>query len=617
VIALAASAAVVIAVGAIALLAHGRGSAGGHPGAGGGAAGSRARGQIQWGNGDPLATNRASHQVQIDVAKLPAGGSARSAVYRRLTVILGVSARATGCRITGHGVQHLTPLPCEVAQRHAGAPHQPVIVARRVPRRAVEQIADQASGLPGVSLRTITTRVYPNGSLAAQVLGTVGPLPAQDGSRSPDTSTQPLVGRSGLEAEYDRLLTAGDTLKTSLDERLQQAGQRALQHAITLNRPASSGAFVALDPQNGAVYAMGSLPSYDPNSLIAGPSRAVHDRLTSQAGNEPLLNRVIDSAGPTGSTFKPITALGALGSREWSIGQTYDDTGRFCLGNQCRRNAGGAANGALDLVDAFKVASDTFFENLGARMNVSPHPQGGPLQTWAGAFGIGRKTGVDLPGELSGTLPSPAWRAQRNTQESQCEHAAGPFTGHPKHVSCGIADGRPWSVGDNLSLAVGQGDLRVTPLQLAVVYSALANGGTIVRPHIGLDVANASGTVLQKVDPPPTRRMSIGPTSLKTVRAGLRAAASKPGGTSADVFGRFPEPVYGQAGTAERNDQADDAWYACFVPASATTKPIVVVVTVAQGGFGSVSAAPVAREILSQWFNGRPGVYVAGTSNTL
>ena len=150
-----------------------------------------------------------------------------------------------------------------------------------------------------------------------------------------------------------------------------------------------------------------------------------------------------------------------------------------------------------------------------------------------------------------------------------------------------------------------------------MVYSALANDGTIVTPHLGLDVQTADGFVLQAFNPAAKRHINIDPLYRDTILAGLRAGASQPGGTSDAVFGNFPEQVYGKTGTAQYNNQQDYAWYACFVPASATTKPIVVVVTVEQGGFGAVGAAPVARQILSQWFFGNKGAFVPGTSQTL
>jgi penicillin-binding protein 2 len=172
-------------------------------------------------------------------------------------------------------------------------------------------------------------------------------------------------------------------------------------------------------------------------------------------------------------------------------------------------------------------------------------------------------------------------------------------------------------VGDNENLAVGQGDVQATPLQLAVAYSALENNGKIVTPHLGLNVQTADGTVLQQIDPPPARHIEINSLYRDTILQGLRDAASQAGGTSADVMGTFPEQVYGKTGTAQYTKQPDYAWYACFVPSWATNKPIMVVVHVERGGFGDVAAAPVARQILSQWFFGKPGAFKAGASATL
>ncbi|MDQ2895909.1 MAG: penicillin-binding transpeptidase domain-containing protein, partial [Actinomycetota bacterium] len=421
----------------------------------------------------------------------------------------------------------------------------------------------------------------------------------------------------------------GHDLRLSLDKGLQRVGQAALQQSITSNYPATGGSFVAMNPQDGSIYAMGSLPTYDPKIFTGNLSQRTYDQLKSTAAHAPLLNRAIASAGPTGSTFKPITATAALESGAWTVGQTYDDTGSFPLQPGVNIfNAGHAVYGSLDLVNAIRVSSDTFFYNLGARTNVAnplATPQGGPLQAWARRFGIGRPTGVDIPGESPGTLPSPAWREHQNRVEAACDNLTHPtqqFPNHPDHKllpgGCGIADGtnRPWSIGDNVNLAVGQGDVQATPLQLAVAYAALANGGTIVRPHVGESIQNQDGTVLQSISPRAPAHIPINPLYLETIRQGLRDAASQAGGTSAAVFSRFPEQVYGKTGTAQQNGQADTSWYACFVPATTTTKPIVVIVHVEQGGFGAVAAAPVARQILNQWFFGTPGPYVAGTSQT-
>jgi penicillin-binding protein 2 len=462
-------------------------------------------------------------------------------------------------------------------------------------------------------------------------------------------SPNAVIGQSGLEGYYDRYLrgtdgsqrvqvdafgratgvestrnpVAGHDLALSIDAKLQRVGQQALTTSIASNPGATAGSFVAMNPVNGQVYAMGSVPSFDPSVFTKTLSEATYRSLTNPNGGDPLLNRALQSAGPTGSTFKPITATAALQSGAWSTGDTFDDTGQFCFSGQCRHNAGNAVDGSLDLVNALRVSSDDFFYNLGVRTNADPytHPNGGALDQWAHQFGIGRSTGIDLPGESVGTLPTPRWRTGRNKLEAQCDRATGPFKGKPKHApgGCGIADGtnRPWSVGDNENLAVGQGDVQATPLQLAVAYSAVANGGTVVRPHIGLDVQNPAGTILQKINPAPARRLPINPFYLATIRQGLRDAASQPGGTSYDVMGTFPEPVYGKTGTAQYNGQPDYSWYACFVPPGQTNKPIVVIVHVERGGFGDVAAAPVARQILSQWFFGKPGAYKSGSSATL
>ena len=380
---------------------------------------------------------------------------------------------------------------------------------------------------------------------------------------------------------------------------------------------------------------MGSLPSFDPNIFTKPVPEAVYKQLNNPASNYPLLNRAIQSAGPTGSTFKPITAIAALQSGAWGINDVFDDTGKYCFSGECRHNAGNAVDGVLNLEQAIQVSSDDFFYHLGVLTN-NPAPRGGPVQTWARRFGIGQPTGIDLGGELAGTLPDASWRAQRNRAEYECDHAIGPFrytNGHnvsavmhpgwhrsSKHApgGCGIADGtdRPWSAGDNENLAVGQGDVQVTPLQLAVAYSAIANGGWIVRPHLGLDIQQPDGTVVQRISPPRVRNIHINPLYLHTLQAGLRAAASQPGGTSFSVMGNFPEQVYGKTGTAQYTGQADYSWYSCFVPASATGKPIEVVVTVPRAGFGVQAAAPVARQILSQWFLGRKGPFIGGGSLT-
>jgi penicillin-binding protein 2 len=607
------------------------------------------RGQIVDRSGNVLVDSKPAIAVQVSPADLPVALAPMmmahpprrdTGLYNQLAHVLGMPTKRRKCPVDGYGVVHLSPIGCAVAQGYAQLPYQDVTIKTDVSKDVQYYLAERQAQFPGVSVQQVWLRRYPLNTLAAQLFGTVGRITPQEvkAPRYRGVSQNAVVGQSGLEWYYDKYLrgvdgaervqvdalgrftgdlsatkpTQGHTLKLSLDVNLQRAAQQSLQEAIAANPPAQAGAFVAMDPDNGDVYAMGSLPTFNPNIFAKPVSAATYSGLNNTASNFPLLDRAIMSAYPTGSTFKPITATAALEGGAWTLGETYDDAGQFCIDTQCRHNAGNATYGVLTLTDALRVSSDVFFYNLGAQTNADPikHPNGGALQHWAHLYGIGRKTGIDLGGETAGNLPSPKWRAKVDREELRCERK--------HHVpSCGIADGRPWSVGDNINLAVGQGDVQVTPLQLAVAYSAIANGGTVVRPHIGLEVDSLEGTVDQKIQPPPARHINIDPTYLAAIRLGLREAASQPGGTSADVMGSFPMPVYGKTGTAQRNGQADQSWYACFVPDSATNKPILVVVTVEQGGFGAAAAAPAARQILSQWFYGKRGEFKSGASKTL
>ena len=624
------------------------------------------RGEILDRDSTILASSQRAYAVEISPPHLPVPLTSKllahppqpdAALYNRLARVVGLPTKRQKCRVgflndtTGtvtYKVFHISQIACAVVQEYVQLPYANATVATDISRDQLWYLSERQASFPGVSVEQIYQRHYPLGDVASQVLGIVSRItkaetldPSYKGVSQNDS-----VGQSGLEASYDRYLRgqdgsenvkvdalgnfvgvmsdttpiAGENLKLSLDAKLETVGQQALQQSIDSNYPANGGAFVAMNPQNGEVYALGSLPTYDANVFTKPVPYSTYNSLFGTNSGDPQVNRAYQSAGPTGSTFKPITSTAALESGVWSTSDIFDDTGQFCISGQCRHNAGNAVDGALDLENAIKVSSDDFFYNLGALTN-SPAPNGGALQHWAREYGIGRKTGIDLPAENQGTLPDARWRADRNQLEAECDNATGPFKGKAKHPpgGCGIADGtdRPWSIGDNESLGVGQGDVQVTPLQLGVAYAAIANGGTVVTPHLGLDVQSSDGIVQREFNPRPARHININPLYLETIRAGLRAAASQPGGTSAEVFQNFPQAVYGKTGTAQYTGQQDYAWYACFVPAGATNKPIVVVVTVQQGGFGAVGAAPVARQILSQWFFGNKGAYVAGSSRTL
>jgi penicillin-binding protein 2 len=550
-----------------------------------------------------LVDNRVSLAVQAEYQKLPPAGPHRRALYRRLARVIGTSP---------------IRLQREVARQHRLLPYATITLKQDVPRSVLLYLAERQQEFPGVTVQRVYLRSYPHKELAAQLFGTVGQVSKADQKQPRFRGVRggTVVGKGGLEWSYDRYLRGRDgatrvqvdalgrpkgellrrepvqgrQLKLSLDLDLQRAGQQAMSEAggipITngvLNR---GGAFVAMNPQSGEIYAMGSFPSFDPNVFARPLKPEVYKRLNSEQTGAPLVDRAIQGLYPTGSTMKAITSVAALESGTITPDTPINDPGSVRIGNIVFQNAGGAAHGTISLRTAIQVSSDVFFYTLGARMNGDDET----LQKWARRLGLGRPTGVDLPGETSGLLPTPEWR-NRLFRKHQTD--------------------RPWSVGDNVNLAVGQGDLQATPLQMATAYSTIVAGGRVPTPHLGLEVEDASGRLVQRIEPGASRRVKIPDAIRQPILDGLHLAASAPGGTSADVFAGFPHPVYGKTGTAERPGQGDQSWYVCYSP----DRPIVVAVTVEQGGFGAEAAAPAARLILSQWYGVKRRL-VVGSSHT-
>jgi len=581
------------------------------------------RGEIVDRNGSAIVTDRLTQAVQVVPDELPPAGPARLALYRRLGVVLRMSPREIG-RL--------------VASQHRLVPYANVTVSTDPGRDVLNYLAERQRSFPGVTQQPLFLREYPNHSLASQLLGQVGEISPEElkSPRLRGVAPGTVVGKSGLERSYDHYLRGrpgrtrvqvdatglrtatalpsttprpGHELKLSLDLGLQKEGQRALAQGIELahrnGHSAPAGAFVALDPSNGQVLAMGSEPGFDPNVFAKPIPQERFQRLFGErnGGPGPLYDRAVSGGYPTGSTFKPITALASL--ENGLITPDSSIAGGACLlvgaAHQKFCNAGNADFGTISLRDALRVSSDVFFYTLGQQANA----RGDVIQSWARKFGLGRPTGIDIAGEYEGVIPDRAWRAHVNQQEKDCERER-----HKR--SCAISDGRPWTVGDNVNLAVGQGDLQATPLQMAVAYSGLVEGGRVPRPHLALQVDDTQGRLIQRIDTPPARRISFSPAYQQAIMDGLHAATSQPGGTSYDVFRGFPRTVFGKTGTAQHTNQEDQAWFVCYSPGP---RPIVVAVTIEKGGFGAEVAAPVARLILSQWF-GLPKKLVAGTSKT-
>jgi penicillin-binding protein 2 len=525
----------------------------------------------------------------------------------------------------------------------ADAPYSNVTIRTDVARPEFNYMRENAEQFKGVVVEERFLRSYPQDQHAAQLFGRVFEIGPEQLKldKYAGVAQGTRIGQSGLELKYDKYLRGtdgyqrvvvdamgrrddqrvasvkdpqqGQRLKLTLDFNLQKAGDEALSKAIAASQfAARAGAYVAMDPRDGSILAMGSQPSFDASVFARPFSESTWKDLTSKATGEPLVNRATSSLYPVGSVFKPITALAALDSGLLKANTKVVDDGHYELGPQKYQNAKGASFGSIDISDALKVSSDVFFYKLGEQAD----SKGSVIQRWAKKLGFGRDTGIDTGGEAPGLVPDSKWRNEAFAKYKTCteKNHLGIGTGQALYKCGGVE--RTWTTGDNVNLAVGQGDLQATPLQVAVAYSALANGGTIVNPHLGKAIEDGNGVTVQELPVKKGKKIKIDPQDRATVLEGLHRAASQQGGTSADVFKGWPSAykIYGKTGTVERQPNPDQAWYACFVKDG--NRPIVVVVTVERGGFGAETAAPAARLILSQWFDVKDREFKAGSDQS-
>jgi penicillin-binding protein 2 len=542
------------------------------------------RGEILDRRGRVLVDNRTSLALVLNTQKLPLYPRERHKELAELG------------NLTHTSLRHVRRLIHEELKASPGAP---VTLRRDVGNYLVYYLQENMERFPGLEVQRVFVRDYPHGSLAAHLLGYVGEVSEEQLKEKRYRGLEPgdQIGQEGVEDTYDSALRGrpgltkvqvdafgqptrggkllstppipGDDLKLTIDSRVQEAGEAAMSER------GLPGGFVAMDVHNGEILGMGSFPTFDPSVFTKPLTQSQVNALYRDPVLAPLTDRAIAGLYPTGSTFKPITAISALESGALtSTEEVIYDPGQLVVGGQTFSNAGEAANGSVSLVSALEVSSDVFFYTLGLRMWDT-----GELQKWAHALGIGRPTGIDLPGAVEGLLPSQHWRDQLY-KEGGTE--------------------RPWSAGDNVQLATGQGDLQTNPLQMATAYAAIANGGTVVTPHVGLEVDDAAGRVLKEYDPKPRRHIHMDPAYREAILEGLHDAAQNGGGTSFSVFGGFPIPVAGKTGTAQRPPHEDQSWYGVLAPYP--NPRIVVFVTVEEGGFGVESAAPAARKILEAVF---------------
>jgi penicillin-binding protein 2 len=500
---------------------------------------------------------------------------------------------------------------------------KPVPVMEDVPKDKLIFLREHHDEFPGVDIVQLTQRSYPNGPLAAHVLGYVGEINdaeleahAGQGYRGGDT-----IGKSGVELAYESALRGtpqveklqvdaqgrvlrslgkqpaipGHDVQLTIDLDVQRVAEESLAQALdTAHKswdpsqlkyfiaPAASA--VVLDPRDGSVVAMASYPTYDPKEFVGGISTEAFQSLQDPANHFPLNNRAIQGQYAPGSTFKPITAMAALGRQVIAPTTTINDTGTYQVGDRIYRNAGARPFGSVDLSRALTVSSDVYFYRLGEAMDTEKKPF--PIQDMARQFGFGQVSDIELPFEAEGRVPDPDQRRHLH----QANPEAFPFP--------------DWFTGDTVNLAVGQGDLDVTPLQLANAYAALANGGTLWKPHVGGAVNDVIRKTSTAIEPRQAGKVDISPAARAAIVSGLERVVSVEEGTAAGAFAGFPFaqfPLAGKTGTAEVRGKQDTALFVGFGP---TDSPrYVAAVVMEESGFGASAAAPVVRRIFDGLLN--------------
>lgn len=612
-----------------------------------------ARGELLDDRGVPLVSNRTALVVSVNRTELRRAPHRGADVLARLSAVIGLPAPRLSLLITPCGEKLPDGTLATSPNCWNGSPYQPVPVAQYAADRPADEqrvltVQEHAEDFPGVTVTDQAVRQYPKGSLAAHVLGYLGSLTAEDLAARPADkvlAAGSLIGRTGLEAEYDaqlrgrdgvqRLLVdkdstvtgtvgttaarAGSDLVLSIDAGVQSATENALAQGIAAARktgkyPAPGGAAIVLEAATGRLVAMASYPTYDPAVFVGKVSTPTYQALAKAPGH-PLISNVTQGLFAPGSTFK-LSSTAALVKAGGSLYGSYDCPPSIMLGNHTFNNFEGETFGTIDLTKTLVKSCDTVYYKAaydqwladGATLN---RPSAREVFTkTARTFGFGGKTGIDLPDERSGTITDRAskTRAWQQLRAVKCKRAR---TGYPEVATTDPAravylkklaedfcqSGYIYNGGDAALFAIGQGDALVTPLQMAMAYGALANGGTLYEPRLVKGLLAADGRTRTVLPPVAHQKVDASPTTLAYIRDALAGVTGKEG-TAAKAFAGFPQgqlAVAGKTGTADVFGKQPTSWFASLAPAAAPK--YVVTVMIPEGGTGGTSAAPIARKI--------------------
>lgn len=606
------------------------------------------RGEVYDAKGRLLIANRTALLVSVNRSLLLREPRDGADVLERLAPVVGLTPEALLEKITPCG----TRLPDGTLARSAdgcwsGSPYQPVPVATYDARdpaalRKVLVVEEHREDFPAVTADFTAVREYPKDTLAAHVLGYLGPinetevgLPQYEGVQD-----SALVGRSGVEQVYERQLrgsdgvaqllvdkdghvtgtagatapASGDNLVLSIDAKVQALAETELRTAIqkARKRPyyrgggktkADSGSIVVMEARTGRVVALASYPSYDPALFTGGISTQQYKSLLAVSNGQPLLFRATQGAYAPASTFKVISAAAAVENRQTTFSSVSACPGVFEPTQQTNFEA--ADLGALSLRSAIVRSCDTNFYTFAfdawvrdGGIDPVAKPKD-PMINMALAFGLDEQTGIDLPAESGGLIPTREWRQRywQALKDDFCQGAQNDAFGEERRArnldSC--VDGFRFRGGQATNFAIGQGETLVTPLQLASVYGTIANGGKVMRPTLARALLSADGRTATEIEPVVNDVVPVRKQTLAALRDALYGVTTEPGGTARGVFAGLDLAVAGKTGTGQVNGKQDTSWFASFAPAK--DPDLVVVAQVSQGGTGSTTAAPIVRAV--------------------
>jgi penicillin-binding protein 2 len=627
-----------------------------------------ARGMILDARGRPLARNRTALVVSISRTALLRESDGGRDLVARVATVIGKPFQEVWdkTRLCGSSGAPLAP------RCFNGSPYQPIPVTDEADTQMALQIMERREDFPGVTAELTAVREYPGplGANAAHELGYLGPVTDDElalrnaGTRKGvrnETVLQrtDVIGRTGLEKQYDedlrgtpgvKTLTVdhqgavsgalseteprpGNHLVTTIDARVQAEAEKQLRAAIRrargegdinkgfARRKADSGAVVVMDVRTGGIVAMASWPTYDPNIWVGGISTKDYKKITGKKNNYPNQSRAFQGEFAPASTFKAVSLPAAV-KAGYSVNGSYNCPAAYSIGGALKANYESQGYGVIPMRKAIEVSCDTVFYKFAYETWLRQgglRPKKGtkdPFTEMAKAFGLGKRTGLDLPSESDGRIADRAWKRGywKATRDFYCAKAK---TGYPEVArkdptraayllqlskeNC--ADGWAYRGGDAANFAIGQGDTTTTPLQMARVYAAVANGGTLVTPHIGRAIMTPEGKLVREIEPKAERRIPVSRSTLTWLRAALRGVTERGTGYGPFARAQFPLaelPVATKTGTGEVYGKQTTSWFASYAPAD---KPqYAVVMMVSQGGTGSGTSGPSVAELYKTLF---------------